>query len=341
MIKNVGPPGCGKTFTASNIAYYLAAQRWQELQAEYFLGQTMLTEWVRQGAADKIENYKITVESYQYFTKHISTHIPCLVTTLAIREYGTGRMSYKLTPDIYAQARRIPEFCVLLNDETGSVFSCRNSTNLQDDVEDFLRFLRHMTDAVGLNTEQGETGDAIGFRKVQDYVNYLGGQDVVMGAKLLEKLYARMFTRYIKRLSKGKYTPEQAKYVGQKLYYLKRFKNSIGFRRIPHELRANGATVMGNKSENYIFPRIGVCQYSDRAFRNTYKAKDLPIDLETWTELEMEEFDLHGQDKLVRKKTAAAAEPAESASCARANTALFAQKRTVRGKQVRNCRRSP
>ena len=42
MIKNVGPPGCGKTFTGSNIAYSLALKRWEDLKTDYFTARSMV-----------------------------------------------------------------------------------------------------------------------------------------------------------------------------------------------------------------------------------------------------------------------------------------------------------
>ena len=47
MIKNVGPPGCGKTFTGSNIAYSLALKRWEDLKTDYFTARSMVKEWVK------------------------------------------------------------------------------------------------------------------------------------------------------------------------------------------------------------------------------------------------------------------------------------------------------
>lgn len=167
MIKNVGPPGCGKTFTGSNIAYSLALKRWEDLKTDYFTARSMVKEWVKNGDAEKLIAYKALEESYEFFAEREDKFIPCLLTTIPMREYQTGRMSYKLTPAVYAMVQRIPEYTVLFNDETGATFNCHDSLNIAEDVQDFMRFIRQMLDAVGINTEQGDDGDAKTFRSQQ------------------------------------------------------------------------------------------------------------------------------------------------------------------------------
>lgn len=83
---------------------------------------------------------------------------------------------------------------------------------------------------------------------------------------------------------------------------MKEYKKTIGFRRIPHELRSAGAGMFDNIKEDYIFPAIGCVQYNDRAFREAYKCKDQKIELEGWTGLLIEDCDLHEYDELTRKQ---------------------------------------
>lgn len=302
MIKNVGPPGCGKTFTGSNIAYSLALKRWEDLKTDYFTARTMVKEWVKNGDAEKLIAFKGLKDSYEFFAEREDRFIPCLVTSIPMREYKTGRMSYKLTPAIYAMVQRCAEYTVLFNDETGATFNCHDSLNIADDVQDFMRFIRQMLDAVGINTEQGDDGDAKTFRKSTDYNNYLGGQEWLMRPIRLEKRFARKKDKYFKRLYKGKLSDEKAKYVGQTLYYTKEYIKTIGFRRIPHELKSAGAGLFKGVKEDYIFPAIGCVQYNDRAFRDAYKCKDEKIELEGWTSLLIEDCDLHEYDDLTRKQ---------------------------------------
>lgn len=302
MIKNVGPPGCGKTFVGSNIAYSLAVKRWEDLQTDYFTARTMLTEWVKNFDIEKLIAFKALKESYEFFSENEHKFIPCLLTTIPLREYKTGRMSYRLTPAVYAMVQRIPEYTVLFNDETGATFSCHNSLNLADDVQDFMRFIRQMLDAVGINTEQGDDGDAKAFRKSTDYNNYLGGQEWLMRPTALERRFERKKYRYFKRLYAG-LSEEKANYIGQKLYFMKEYIKTIGFRRIPHKLKGAGDdSIFEDVREDYIFPSIGTVQYNDRAFREAYKCRHQPIELEGWAGMLIEECDLHEYDDLTRKQ---------------------------------------
>lgn len=303
MIKNVGPPGCGKTFVGSNIAYSLALKRWEDLKTDYFTARTMLKEWVKNADVEKLIAYESLQDSYKFFAANEDKFIPCLLTTIPLREYQTGRMSYRLTPAVYAMVQRIPEYTVLFNDETGATFNCHNSLNIADDVQDFMRFIRQMLDAVGINTEQGDDGDAKTFRKSTDYNNYLGGQEWVMRPSALERKFKRRKEKYFKKLFAGKLSEEKANYIGQKLYYQKEYIKTIGFRRIPHKLKGAGNdSLFEDVREDYIFPAIGTVQYNDRAFREAYKCKNQAIELEGWAGMLIEDCDLHEYDELTRKQ---------------------------------------
>lgn len=73
---------------------------------------------------------------------------------MPLREYGTGRMSYELTPEVYAQVMRVPEYSVLFNDESGRLFGGETSKTASEDLRDLRRFIRHFLDAMAVNTNQ-------------------------------------------------------------------------------------------------------------------------------------------------------------------------------------------
>lgn len=302
MIKNVGPPGCGKTFVGSNIAYSLALKRWEDLKTDYCTAKTMFKEWIKNADVEKLIAYEGLRESYEFFAADEDKYIPCLITSVPLREYKTGRMSYRLTPAVYAMVQRIPEYTVLFNDETGATFSCHNSLTIAEDVQDFMRFIRQMLDAVGINTEQGDDGDAKTFRKSTDYNNYLGGQEWLMRPSALERRFKRRKEKYFKKLFADKLSEEEANYIGQKLYFQKEYIKTIGFRRIPHNLQGAGASLFEGVREDYIFPAIGAVQYNERAFREAYKCKNKKIELEGWAGMLIEDCDLHEYDELTRKQ---------------------------------------
>ena len=306
FVTNDGTPGCGKTFTGGNMAYLLAQRRWEELQTEYFLQRSMLSEWLKCGDTEKLEAFRALEDSYKFFKEREDKYIPCLLSSIGLEEYGTGRKSYKLKPEIFLQVSRCPEYAVLFNDESGQLFGARTSKTVSVDVEDTCRFIRHFFDGMGINTNQDGSQNGIYLRRITEYVNHLFGQEWLLEPIRLEKRIARMEARYFKRLFKGKLNAEKAEYVGQKLYFLKQYSRTIGFRRIIHQLcNSNGAAI--GEAEDYILPAIGCVKYDDRCFRKLYKAKDKDIDLEGWDSLVADEFDRSDYDTIICSKAAASA----------------------------------
>ena len=123
-----------------------------------------------------------------------------------------------------------------------------------------------------------------------------------MRPKTLERRFERKKEKYFNRLYSGKLSEKKENYIGQKLYFMKEYIKTIGFRRIPHKLEGAGASLFEGVREDYIFPAIGTVQYNDRAFREAYKCKDQPIELEGWEGLLIEDCDLHEYDDLTRKQ---------------------------------------
>lgn len=297
MITNDGPPGSGKTFSGGNMAYALAQKQWDKLKSDYFTQRSMVAEWVKNGATDKLTAFKAIEESYLFYAEHEAEFIPCLVSTIPLREYGTGRTSYKLAPEIFLQKQRVPEYTVFFNDETGQLFGADKSKTSNPDVEDFWRFYRHFLDAMAVNTNQDGGQNMIQIRRSTDYVNHLYGQEWIMTPARLERRYIRKEKKFYKK--QGKISPAKEEYLAQELYYLKKYKATIGFRRVCHQLN----TVQGERiseKEYYIFPAIGGVEYDDRCFRNLYKCKDEKIKLDGWTDLVVDEYERSEYDSLIK-----------------------------------------
>ncbi|MBO5328624.1 MAG: hypothetical protein J6B04_05585 [Clostridia bacterium] len=294
-----GAPGTGKTFTGSNMAYNLALWRWEELKAEYFTQRTMVTQWVKELNTDKLNAFEKLEESYIFFAEREQDFIPCLISTIPLREYGTNRMSYKLPPEVFLQIKRCPEYVVLFNDESGMLFGGETSKTENNDLKDFWRFIRHMLDAMSVNTNQDGSQNGIYMRRSTDYVNHMYGQESILHPERLFKRYERKKRRYFKRLYKGKLSEEEQIYQGQKLYYTLKYIKTIGFRAVYHRLTLSNGMPVGDM-EAYILPAIGGVEYDDRAYRNYYKPKDQEIALEGWETLVLDEIDRVAIDKAIK-----------------------------------------
>lgn len=288
-VTNDGTPGSGKTFSGSNMAYYLAGKRWNELQEDYITQSQMLPQWVREGNQTKILAFTALEESYKFFKENEDKYIPCLVSSIPLREFGTGRMSYVLKPEALYQEERLPEYVVIFNDESGDLFGADKSKTASKEATDFWRFIRQFLDAMCVNTNQDGGQNMIAIRRSTDYVNHIYGQEWLMSPTALLRKIERRKIRYFKKLSKGKLSPAQEEYIGQELYYLKKYADTIGFRRVKHQIcNSKGEAVSG--IEDFIFPAIGGVEYDSRSFRNLYKCKDEPIKLKAWDKLVVDQY---------------------------------------------------
>lgn len=299
-ITNDGAPGAGKTVTGANMAYFLAQRRWAEMKSEYYSQKSMLAEWCKRGDTDKLYGFRTLEESYFFYAERESTNIPCLISSVPLKEYGTNRWSYVLEPEVYAQIERVPEYCVLFNDESGRLFGGDTSKSATDDIKDFWRYIRHFLDAMAVNTNQDGDQNAIYMRRSTDFVNHINGQEWIMPPVRLLRRIERKEARFFKKMERGKLSEKQSIYIGQKLYFLKKYAATIGFRRVSHRLCTQSGEFVGDEEE-YILPAIGCVEYDDRAYRNLYKCKDKPLCLKGWNSLVVEGYDRDKYDSIINK----------------------------------------
>ncbi len=289
-VTNDGAPGVGKTFTGSNTAYNLALDAWELLKDEYYTQTAMLPQWLKDGELDKIAAYNSLKESYEYYKERESENIPCLVSSIPLREYGTGRMSYQLTPEMFLQVDRVPEYTIFFIDEIGEEQGVDKSTTDNSDYLAFWRFPRHFFDGKFVNTNQDGGQAAIAVRRSTDYVNRIIGQEWIDRPAALESRYRRLKRRYYKLITRYGKESHCAQYLAQKLYYLKKYIKTIGFREITCQLRTTDGAAVGSM-EKFILPAIGGVQYDDRTYRNQYKCKGEEIKLRGWEKLTIEQYD--------------------------------------------------
>lgn len=298
-VTNDGAPGAGKTFTGSNVAYFLALEQWKKLKSDYFTQRTMVAQWVREGDTDKLESFKALEESYIFYAEREAEFIPCLVTSIPLREYGTGRMSYVLSPEMFLQEERVAENTVFFNDESGKDQGTDTSKTGNKDVLAFWRLHRHLIDSLFVNTNQDGSQNAIYMRRSTDFVSHIYGQEWLMFPVALELKYKRIERRYYKRLERGKISEKRAEHIGQELYFLKKYIATIGFRKVKSQLLTTKGVAIGD-IETTILPAIGGVQYDDRAYRKQYKCKNKPIEMKGWEKLIIEELDTSEFDKKIK-----------------------------------------
>ncbi len=299
----VAPPGYGKTFSgAANFAIAVAAQQWAKLENDYLASRGMRTHWLKLGQVEKLTELKALEESYLFYKEREADFIPCLVSTIGIEDLS-GRHSYKLTPETLEQKKRLAEYTVLLNDESGVGQGADRSKEMNDNERDFWRFHRHFGDFIIINTEQGGTGNAIQIRRVTDHNTRLSRQEWIMKPEFALKWHNRAMRRYLKRLAKGKLTEERAKYESERLYYRKRILETIGFRSIPYRYEAVESNAVDLEQGVYIFPARGFGNYEGRAFREQYKAREFDLDMQGWeTSLFEEGGNLHAFEAKKKKR---------------------------------------
>jgi len=278
-----GPPGAGKTSLGGDMAVAVAERRWLDLQFEYHTRKRQVQSYVKMGQIEEYEKFKAIEESYLFFKKNEWRFIPCLATTLGMRV--GGRYSYIANNKFYLQMQRIPEYCVIFDDESGSTKGANTSSAVADNVADFYRYVRHYGDYMIIMTEQGDDGTGKYIRKCLDNTIYCKGQKWVLKPEFLLRRFEKMRYKLIRREEKGVCNPRYNTFV----YYFGAIIRTIGWREISYRdlgnIEHDDNGVVGKKGTKYYLPSRLVYDYDDRAYRFTYKALNMPLKLDGWDRL--------------------------------------------------------
>lgn len=277
-----GPPGAGKTSLGGDMAVCVARRRWEDLKYEYHTRKRRIRTCIQMGMTEELEKFKAIEESYLFFKRRERCYIPCLATTLGMRV--CGRYAYKANNKFFLQMQRVPEYCVIFDDESGSTKGANTSSTVNDNVADFYRYVRHYGDFMIIMTEQGDDGAGKYIRKCLDNTIYCKMQKWILKPGFLLRLDNRLRARLIRLEETGKYKPRFNTFV----YYFDAIVRTIGYRQISYRNMGNvehddGA--LKGKEGTYILPSRLIYDYDDRSYRFTYKALDLPLELEGWDRL--------------------------------------------------------
>ena len=107
---------------------------------------------------------------------------------------------------MYAQVKRVPEYTVLFNDESGRKQGCNTSKTVSESVLDFWRLNRHFGDFILINTEQGADGNGKYIRKCTDYNIRCFYQEWLLPPIKLQAKFAKHKAKFEKKLAEGKLT---------------------------------------------------------------------------------------------------------------------------------------
>lgn len=283
----IGAPGSGKTVTGGTMSITLAEQRWERLQFDYFTENARRDYYLKTLNVEKLKRLDALKESYEFYEKQEADYIPCLVTTIGMQDLQ-GRYSYQLTSEVYAQLKRVPEYSVLFNDESGRQQGCQTSKSASESVLDFWRLNRHFGDFILINTEQGADGNGKYIRKCTDYNLRCYYQEWKLPPLRLQARFERHKMAFEEAKRQGKLSKEQERYVLQELYYEAKYIATIGFRKI--RVRKEGTPEQGalkiDEDEQFIIiPSRTIYNYDDRAYAELYKCCNEPIELVGWTSL--------------------------------------------------------
>lgn len=277
-----GAPGAGKTSLGGDMAVNVARRRWLDLQYDYHTQKRQVMNWIRFGMTEELEKFRSLKDAYLFFKQRERWYVPCLATTFGMRV--DGRYTYKANNKFFTQMQRIPEYCVIFDDEAGSSKGANTSSTVEDNVADFYRYVRHYGDFDLIMTEQGDDGTGKYIRKCLDNTIYCKGQKWILKPGMLVRWFNKMKYKLIRAEETGRYRPRHNAFV----YYFGKIVRTIGYRQITYKNLGNieheDGEMKGTGGKMYLPSRL-IYDYDDRAYRFTYKAKDLPLDLEGWERL--------------------------------------------------------
>lgn len=278
-----GPPGSGKTSAGGDMAVHVAAKRWAQLLYDYHTKKRQIRNYVKFGQTEELEKFRALEESYEFFKRRERKFVPCLATSFGMRV--GGRYTYKASNAFFNQTQRIPEYCVIFDDEAGGSKGADTSSRVSNDVADFYRYVRHCGDYCIIMTEQGDDGNGKYIRKCTDDTIYCKKQEWIERPNFLLHRWEKQKWKLIRREEEGKYNVRK----NVATYYLGRILQTIGYRRIEYKSMGNVEHDDGDgkprKGGYFLLPSRLIYEYDDRAYRFTYKAKDLPLNIAGWERL--------------------------------------------------------
>lgn len=273
---NAGVPGTGKTLVATASVYEMSKYAWEELKWEHWL---IMAKCQKPGY-ERTDKDKEILDAYNFYIQ--SEGVPCLGSTVPIYSREYKRFSHQFELAHMMQVKRLPYRMNALVDEIGTMTSVDGVRQRQEGnlgvycLIEFIRFCRQLAETKLIATEQDFKNIFIDVRRVVAENRIYKGVKPVLKPVLLNWLYNKL-KRYF--TNKG---IKSSVLFAKRMIKFKQFLNACGFLQIKYSVVGNSETGQvidtGEKGTIYL-SCLQEWEYDSRAYRNSYQAKDKPIDM--------------------------------------------------------------
>lgn len=274
-----GAPGTGKTFSSIYLVCYQAIILWDMLVTEYLLRMPFAAKYkweYERGKSNVWIAYKAVYDSIKFYNEN--GYIPCCYSNIKFQL--SGKEPIPLDIKHFQQRKRFAEYNVKLLDEGAEVLpnTMRTNSGFKDelhinDINNYMSMFRQYDEGHMIINDQRGTEMFKGARSVFNVTNYLFEQRALLTPRFLCWLYSVLVARIKKR---GFNTSRR---LSAFLFRLDELIKDIGFRQFRYVQTVGAEGRMKNSKEilSYVLPCDVPFKYDDRARRNEYKAKDLPL----------------------------------------------------------------
>ena len=280
-----GAPGDGKSWFTAYYCYMLSMLMRVKLSWLYWVNKSRVAKWEAVGNNIKLADWKEIKESYEFYktpqdviigydeagNEIIEKRLPawCIFSNIGFKVLG--KYTCRLTKAHLMQELRLPAYTVIWCDEVGTMLDVEDGKDKPLIISDFLRWVRQFAEIIFLGTEQDSNNIYIDCRRVVTENEYMQGAKRQMKPLLLLLIFNPLkafFVRY--QFGSKMFSPF--------MRFLESLINSVGFVRFKY--RSEGNTEHSNALQKDKTFTMRICQcfeYSTRAFRRLYKAKDKAI----------------------------------------------------------------
>lgn len=266
-----GVPGAGKTSSLLHDLKILADMMWNKICNKYALLEPFLDD-IPYWPQKEREDAKEIIEAYNYYNN--GNGYPCLWTSVPC--FVDGVPAYRVTADHLLQRTRFPYGAVVMLDETSLILPQELYRNKPYEIIELFKFLRHFGDFKIGSTEQDEDSNVIYLRRVAGASKRMIGQVWVQRPRFLEWIYDFQLN-HTKNMTKKK--------VNYFLIFNKIIR-SMGYRKYYYYENAMTLDTVPGLKSFVLKPNLNMT-YDDRAYKNAYQCKDVPLVHSSWEHLRL------------------------------------------------------